>query len=151
MEDEPCEDDFTRNPQVELEAVRRLHYTVAEVKRKTIHELRKELGGAANKSPTKRSPVSEMKKLLEAKKAHYALLQDDPDFDQEDLDDWLQSMAKLERHIQNATMSKVTQEAQKWQRKQAKLRELDQAGLLDDDLAQKWKAKQTAIKASFSK
>ena len=162
MTDQVTEDDFSRDPEVELEAVRRLHYTVPEVKRKTIHALKKELGaGAQQRSPPSnaqrtRQPsppsaprVAELKQLLQAKVDHVQVLERDLDFDQDDLDDWHESIARLQKQIADWEAKQTNHLALRWQRKQRKLKKLDQDGLLDEALAEKWREKQQRLKPAL--
>lgn len=147
--------DFHRDPELELEAARRLHYTVAEVKRKTIHALRTELQkctpikkSSPAKSPATTTNGGDLSAALAAKRAHLLVLEQNMDFDQDDLDDWQDSIERLERQIATKSQSHL---AQRWQRRQMKLRELDEAGMLDATLAEKWKRKQQALKEKLSK
>lgn len=161
MESEVTEDDFTRDPALELEAVKRLHYSVAEVKRKTIHALKKELAPPppphrSDASPKSASPastsskstdvattgsVAELKALLRAKLEYGQVMERDMDFDEDDLHDWRASIERLERQIEATNPMAV-----RWQRKQRKLKKLEEDGLLDAVLLQKWSDKQRVLK-----
>lgn len=149
MED-VTEDDFSRDPAVELEAVRQLHYSAAEVKRKTIHALKKELGsspGAQQSPPSKKeTTVADLKHILQAKIEHAQVLERDLDFDQGDLDDWQESIARLQKRIADLETKQTNHLAVRWQRKQRKLKKLDEDGLLDETLAEKWREKQRRLK-----
>ena len=77
-----------------------------------------------------------MQDLLQRKKDYTDTLENDPDFDEEDLEDWLDSIYYLEVQLNN--------HVNYWERKQKKLTKLEEAGLLDAKLAKKWAEKQEA-------
>ncbi len=148
---------FTRNPEVEELAQEKLHYSVEEVKRRTIAQLQKELNGLRKSNVSDKSPgsglktpphrhiggayIRTLKKLYEQKRAMFSLLEEDSDFDDEDLQDWEESLQRLKNEIQ--TYSKRYEHAlvEKWERKREKLKQLEDEGLLDEIIGEKWAKK----------
>jgi hypothetical protein len=189
---------FTRDPQVEEMAQEKLHYSMEEVKRKTITQLQKELN-ALRKSNTKDSGnvnnnnnnrvndddyeeddnddddntsppeskksqklksrsaedgkktpphkhiggayIHSLKKLYEQKRAMFSLLEEDSDFDDEDLQDWEDSLHRLKAEIQNYSRRYEQELLERWERKREKLKQLEDEGLIDEQLGVKWSRK----------
>jgi hypothetical protein len=85
--------------------------------------------------------LAEMTKLLAAKMNFTQQIENDDDFTREDLYDWEQSISRLEREIIQYKKS-VESKKEAWKRKQAKIEEMDEMRLLDDQLRAKWITKQ---------
>jgi len=168
---------FMRDPQVEEMAQEKLHYSMEEVKRKTIAQLQKELNALRksnvmddddddNTSPPeskksqksklrsaedgKKTPphthiggayIHSLKKLYEQKRTMFALLEEDSDFDDEDLQDWEDSLYRLKAEINNYSRRYEQELVERWERKREKLKQLEDEGLIDEQLGVKWSRK----------
>lgn len=136
MSDE--EETFIRNPDVERAAVQVLGYREDQVKRLTISQLERELEISA---PRKVNRLKQLQQLLEKRKNFTPVLENDPDFDDSDLEAWDESLERLEKEIERESSGR-----ERWERRQRKLLKMEEDNLLDVTLAKKWAEKQNINK-----
>lgn len=85
-------------------------------------------------------------KRLEAKRRFTRQLEADPDFSMGDLQDWLKSIERLEKRIQDAgSFGDSEGLEERCRRRDEKIREMHGMGLLDSELRRTWKEKQQIL------
>ena len=103
--------------------------------------------------------VEELKDMLARQEKIQQIINNDPDFDQEDRRDWEQNITLTTKKIERLVRKKqeaVEREKQeksaltKWRRKQDKLKELEDTGLIDPSIARKWADKQEELAKRIS-
>lgn len=149
------DEEFTRNPEIEAAAVAKLGYTPAQVKRRTVAQLTKELEKL--RAPSKEVTFSaagrirELERRLRAKQDYTDTLEQDEDFSEGDLDDWDDSIQALQDQVDQFYEAHGAELRELYERRQKKLHDMEQQGLLEPTLARKWAEKQKRLRSQFEK
>jgi len=152
-----------RDPELEAKAVKLLGYTAEQVKRKTMAQLKSELGDSPKRKKTvtfRRSTsssrdavdyldeASRIHRCLRAKIRFTSQLEQDPDFSKDDLREWDESIRRTRKRLEKCIQrGGATGDLNEWiKRREAKVAEMDRMGLVDKELLEKWQAKHDAVR-----
>jgi hypothetical protein len=90
--------------------------------------------------------IYQIHQTLRAKQKFTAQLERDPDFSARDLEEWHASIGRTSDRLNKALESAGGEDLRaRWERRAAKVREMDRLGLLDEELLAVWMQKQKLL------
>lgn len=114
-------------------------------KKRVTFELEQLDSGAVDEDPV--VVIRRLEATIHLKEAFTATLEQDSDFTDDDLVDWHASIEQLQNQLGHYRTAHAERLQKLWERKQSKLKAMEQQGLLEPkSLAQKWAQKQSQNK-----